>query len=527
MSQTIAHHRPHAPGHKPAQGLPAYLHMRKGTYYFKRKIPADVAAAFPTCRGQVWKSLGTALLEKAKVMLAVEVTEFDLTIASHRNASAIRRASGESPANSSLGKHRDLGGRDASGSIGIAATDVQQQLLASLNLAFEQLRALAAGTPLAPSLRALESAGHPSKPLPAKPPAANRPPDAPRPAARAANRPTLLHLLEDWKLKQTRVRTVNAVTSVVMEFRQLHGPLAVEDITRQHARAYRDQLVERQLAHGTIENRLGFLCTLVRHGRMEMVEHLTANPFENISIGGGTVARPPKERRAYEVEELNLLYASRLYTEGHRPKGQASDAAYWAPILGPFVGPRIEEVAQLRIEDVQRVNGVWCLRICNLGEDQNVKNLGSFRRVPLHDTVIRCGFLVYVAEQAKAGHERVFPTLSNQNTHGIWSNSLGKWYGRYLDSIGLGDRRLDYHSHRYTFRQQCSLCGIDNEVRDALTGHWLNSSDAGRTYMKAENRQYPFPKLVEAMSRLRYDELRVSHLFVVNPMTGVEEALLR
>ena len=45
--------------------------------------------------------------------------------------------------------------------------------------------------------------------------------------------------------------------------------------------------------------------------------------------------------------------------------------------------------------------------------------------------------------------------------------------------------------------------------------------------MKAENRQYPYPKLVEAMKALRYDELQVSHLFVNEPMAGVEEALLR
>jgi hypothetical protein len=162
-----------------------------------------------------------------------------------------------------------------------------------------------------------------------------------------------------------------------------------------------------------------------------------------------------------------------------------------------------------------------------LDRDQNVKNDGSFRRVPLHDTVVRCGFLAYVAEQAKAGAERVFPSLSNVNANKIWSNSLGKWWGRYLDTIGLSDSRLDYHSFRYFFRQQCSLCGIENETRDALTGHWLSKTDSGRTYMRAENRQYPYPKLVAAMRLLRNDELRISHVFVEAPMAGVEESLLR
>jgi hypothetical protein len=45
--------------------------------------------------------------------------------------------------------------------------------------------------------------------------------------------------------------------------------------------------------------------------------------------------------------------------------------------------------------------------------------------------------------------------------------------------------------------------------------------------MKAENRQYPYPKLMAAMKQLRYDELQVSHLFLDEPMAGVDDALPR
>jgi len=68
--------------------LPAYLHRRGRCFYFKRKIPADVLRAFPGERRQVWKSLDTHLLEKARLMLAVEVSEFDFTVAKHRRERA-------------------------------------------------------------------------------------------------------------------------------------------------------------------------------------------------------------------------------------------------------------------------------------------------------------------------------------------------------------------------------------------------------------------------------------------------------
>jgi integrase len=189
------------------------------------------------------------------------------------------------------------------------------------------------------------------------------------------------------------------------------------------------------------------------------------------------------------------------------------------------VGARIEEIAQLRIEDVQCVNGIWALRIANLDAEQNLKTDTSYRLIPLHSEIIRCGFLVYFAKIKLAGHNRVFPSLSNKNKYSRWSVALGKWYSRYLDRIELTDKRLSYHSFRYTFKQRCTQSGIEMEVRDALTGHWVSKSNAGRGYMKAAERQYPFPALVNAIQMLRYDELDLSHLYVKDPYKGLRVAM--
>ncbi|MDT7836371.1 site-specific integrase [Aquabacterium sp. OR-4] len=523
--------------------LPQYMFKRGETYYFKRKIPAGAAEAFPDYKEQVWKSLETNLLTKAKVRLAVEVTEFNLTLAAFRRKQAARDSEqeGEPPQRRPVlaavqGRLPTQGALTPSVQTRVDASPPSRaqaqpekeriELIRTLEAGLHRLQQLAPGAAL-PSARS-DTHGAPTAPTAPK---AN-PRSTPMATSSAqvelkGPKQTMLHLFEDWKRTQTRHRTISSVETAVLEFRELHGPIAVDSITRPMVRAYRDQLLERNLSRGTIENRLGFLSTLVRHGMTELVEHMTGNPFERIEIVGAVGLKPGKKRRAYETWELNQLFASPLYTQGYRPKGQASDAAYWLPLLGPFVGARIEELCQLTVVDVQSINGVWCLRICNLDDDQNIKNDGSFRRVPLHEEVICCGFLRYVATMAAAGHRRVFPTLSNVNANQIYSNAPGKWFGRYLDSIGMSDRRLDYHSFRYLFKQRCSLSGIDNEVRDALTGHWASDSNASRVYMRAEERQYPFPKLVEAIKTLRYDELKIEHLHVADPYEGVAENLVR
>jgi hypothetical protein len=64
-----------------------FLHLRGPGYYLKRKVPADCSELSGGQR-ELWKSLGTDQLEKAKVMLAVEVTEFDLAVARPRRERA-------------------------------------------------------------------------------------------------------------------------------------------------------------------------------------------------------------------------------------------------------------------------------------------------------------------------------------------------------------------------------------------------------------------------------------------------------
>jgi integrase len=508
--------------------LPKYLHQRGKNYYFKRRIPNDVTDAFPNFNGQAWKSLETSSLGTALVFLAVEVTEFDLTVANARRAKAAdiaqALAAQESKPVFSIMRKAPKPAQDRASPPGGVSTQqvTQPHTVGDLGSATV--------TPIARSSQAEHGGVAPGVKLSTKKPivARSRTTKADSPSSRdVGSRVTMQHLFEDWKRKQTRLRSINSVRTAVMEFRTVTGMLPVEELTKQHARQYRDELIQRRLSKLTVENRLGFLSTLMRHGMRELVEHLHFNPFEHIDVVGAIGIRQPKDRRAYRISELNQILSSRLYTEGYRPEGQAADASYWVPILGPFLGARIEEVCQLRIEDVQRVNGVWCVRICDLDEEQKLKTGSSFRRVPLHDAVIQCGFLLYVAKLARAGHVMVFPTLTNDNANKIFSNSVGKWFGRYLETIGLTDHRLDYHSYRYTFRQQCSLCGIENEVRDALTGHWVSKNDSGRTYMKGENRQYPFPKLTTAIQQLRYDELKISHIFVDDPLHGVEEALVR
>ena len=63
---------------------------------------------------------------------------------------------------------------------------------------------------------------------------------------------------------------------------------------------------------------------------------------------------------------------------------------FWLPLLALFTGARMEEMCQLRANQVIQVDGVWCLKIAQDYPDQSVKTAED-RIVPLHPFLILNG----------------------------------------------------------------------------------------------------------------------------------------
>lgn len=548
----------------PSATLPPYLSQRNGVFYFKRKIPASLVQAFGN-QAQIWKSLETADFAVACRQLAKETAAFELRVATVRlrmvseglpiapasNVIALRedmiaallqryqvhmldREEGE------LRSMRPNSIADLKQRIGDVDETLQYYRLAltcgdhsvveqtaKQILAGEALSArtgseiythfcellLSTEVKILSEQRARLDGNKqptPQEPLPIR------------------LQPTMTDYLNTWMNAKIRPqKTRDTASFMVRLWIKLMGDNPAATITRVHVKAFRDKLLARELSTETIKNRLGLLGAVVNTYNEENDIEGVSNPFKKIPVqDNGQHVRALKDRRAFETGELNKLYSSTLFTEHKLPRGQVGEAAYWMPLMGPFVGARIEELAQMRLVDIEIINGVWSLRICNLDPTtQKLKNSNSFRRVPIHDELISLGFLRYVCDLKRRGEERLFPTLRADNKYGIWSNAVGQSFGRMLTRLGMTSAQLDYHSFRYNFKQRLSLCGVDSEVRDALAGHWTAKDGAGNVYMKAANCQYDFMLLCDAIKSLRYDEVNLTHLHVEAPWHNVDTQL--
>jgi integrase len=215
-------------------------------------------------------------------------------------------------------------------------------------------------------------------------------------------------------------------------------------------------------------------------------------------------------RLPYDANDLQRILAGPVHANGERPQGGAGEAAFWLPLLALWTGARLEELGQLRPEDVRHAEGgILYLEITDRGEGTSVKTASSRRRVPIHDELIRLGFLDYVCQCRTAGHDRLFPEL-RRSGHGRWTPAWSQWWGRYCRRVlKLTDNRKVFHSFRHSFKDACRACGITEEIHDALTGH-SGGGGVGRGYGA---RQFPLGPLVEAMKRLRYVGIEGLHFW--------------
>jgi integrase len=154
-------------------------------------------------------------------------------------------------------------------------------------------------------------------------------------------------------------------------------------------------------------------------------------------------------------------------------------AHYWVPVLALFTGARLEELAQVFVEDVYELDGVLVLDI-NDKEGKRLKNKNARRKIPIVDLVrYDLGFEKFVEAQRAAGEQRLFSELTyTQQRRG---HRISKDFGRYLKKIKMGPKK-SFHSFRHTFIDFLRNKDIRDDHIASMTGHGDTKNIIPRNY---------------------------------------------
>jgi integrase len=168
-------------------------------------------------------------------------------------------------------------------------------------------------------------------------------------------------------------------------------------------------------------------------------------------------------------------------------------AKRWCPWLAAYSGARIAELTRLAVEDIRTESGVHVM-------DPRETKTGVPRTVPLHEHLIEQGFLTFVARVGSGPlfYDRAKHRSGAQITPAeVRAQQLAAWVREAAD---LKDPNVDpNHGWRHTWKTIALGAGIEERIRDAVTGHRV--MPVGRRYETP-----PIPMLADALAKFpRYE----------------------
>jgi len=247
------------------------------------------------------------------------------------------------------------------------------------------------------------------------------------------------------------------------------------------------------LSAHTVNKYLSRLSNLFSHG----VSHgyMRVNPAGGLKVK--LKSRPDEERDAYTRTDLkrldlfNKISSTTSRTETTKPYCR------WTPLIALYTGCRLEEIAQLHLEDIWQEGGILVFDINNKN-GKNLKTLSSARLIPVHPKLIECGLIQYVYSLKAKGEERLFPELRKQRDG--YGQTVSKWFQRYKKTCGISEGKT-FHSFRHTFITHLKHKQVYPFMIHELDGHAINSETMGR-YGK---RYTPGILLREAILKIDYE----------------------
>ncbi|WP_353640817.1 DUF6538 domain-containing protein [Mesorhizobium sp. WSM2239] len=252
-----------------------------------------------------------------------------------------------------------------------------------------------------------------------------------------------------------------------------------------------------------------FCSWLVAHG------YLDQNPATDMFL------KKPKDKTTvpFTTDQMNALFKSPLFT-GCRSGDEwlnvakpgnvmIRDHRYWVPLVMLYSGARPAEIAQLAVSDVRQEHGHWIMHITTEGDGgKSVKTAGSMRVVPVHNELIRLGFIKYRDGMEAAGHSCLFPE-AKRNARGQMIAEFSREFGRYLTRLEMKDGRgLSLYSFRYGAADALRRAGHLDEQFGFILGH-TSGTMTGRYGIMPQGM---LKQRVELVNSIAYPKLDLTHL---------------
>jgi integrase len=320
--------------------------------------------------------------------------------------------------------------------------------------------------------------------------------------ANIAKLETLLEIVQDIHLGKLNFEAAEKVRNTLQKLPS----------NRNKMKAYRDKSIaqlldinipsEHKLSDSTIRNYIekysSFMTWCVKR------EFCDKNHFSGLQISSknSTKKKSNEERTPWFNDQLETIFSDKIFTE----LKCTHSYYYWHPLIALHGGQRMNEISQLYLNEIVKLEGVYCFKIRGDSDDQQVKNVYSTRYVPIHSKLIQLGFLKFIKKLKENNEERVFPELKFTKK-AKYSAAVSKWFSRFrkTNDLYLEDEKQDFHS----FRHNVSYFLKDRDIAETKTADLLGHKHDQITYGRY-GMAYPIATIKDVIETLDFEQFLIN-----------------
>ncbi|HCM1078078.1 TPA: tyrosine-type recombinase/integrase [Vibrio parahaemolyticus] len=246
------------------------------------------------------------------------------------------------------------------------------------------------------------------------------------------------------------------------------------------ANTYRDRLIEKGLSAKTVKEYIAANKQFFDY--CERIELIEKNVFKAIKAPKSRGTKASQQRDRWQLKDLKRLFCSSEFRK--------KDVQFqWTTKVQVYQGCRPSEVCQLTTNDIQVIDGVSCITISDSDTEQRLKTSNAVRTIPLHNQLIKEGFLDYVQERREQKQKQLFdykPHGENKD----WSFRYRTNLGKLQTAMGMKpNARPTAYSLRHTFIDELKIADIPEHIVAEIVGHAHPNITFGRYGKQAKIHQ--------------------------------------
>lgn len=223
---------------------------------------------------------------------------------------------------------------------------------------------------------------------------------------------------------------------------------------------------------------------------------------------------PEDKRLAYNKLELEKIVVN-LSQLPDTPVNKIKNIdRIWIILIAMYHGVRENEICQLQIDNIVAIDNIPCILITKeRNSRQSIKNKSSFRKFPIHETLLQLDFLEFVnsrriernkivrrrkiSSEIKVKQRQLFPTMTCAKSHDNYAKNFYNFYKDFNKNITNNPKR-SFHSLRHNF-----ISALNNGTKVPHAVSYL----VGHAFKTETSRNYTDPDfkiLQKELSKLDY-----------------------